>query len=156
MCRCVLIVIIAFAVCSCQGKMETSEHPIMETIINSNGVIFNENVLINGISYLRQTEVDYSMNYDVVRWIHQDTILYEVDELFAAERIFDVNRDGLDDLVVIYNATQGKQLFICYLFDKNLKKLIDSGGKFFIDRAISYSPPTLGVHLPHSSCPFSS
>jgi hypothetical protein len=136
MCRFMPIVIIAFIVCSCQGKMEKSEHPIVETIITSNGVIFNENVLINGISYLRQTEVEYSMNYDVVRWIHQDTILYEVDELFVAERIFDVNGDGLDDLVVIYNATQGKQLFICYLFDKNLKKMISSGGKFFIERTI--------------------
>jgi hypothetical protein len=131
-----LIAFAAFIVCSCQEKIEQFEQPLIETIKTANGVVFNEHILINDVAYLRQTEVDYDNPHDVVRWIYYDTIVYEVDALFVAERIIDINQDGLVDLVLIYNATQGKQLFICYLFDKNLKKLINSGWNFFIDRAI--------------------
>lgn len=149
--RFILIAITAFIVCSCQAKIEKLEQPLMETINTANGVIFNEQILINDVSYLRQTEVDYDKPHDLVRWIHDDTIVYEVDALFVAERIIDINQDGLDDLVIIYNTTQGK-LFVCFLFDANMGRLIHPSREIHIDKAILYSLPTLAARLPRNSC----
>jgi hypothetical protein len=149
--RFILIAITAFIVCSCQAKIEKLEQPLMETINTATGVIFNEQILINDVSYLRQSEVDYDKPHDLVRWIHDDTIVYEVDALFVAERIIDINQDGLDDLVIIYNTTQGK-LFVCFLFDGNIGRLTQPGWEFHIDKAILYSLPTLAARLPRNSC----